>query len=28
MEIIQAFGDKTNYLQAVRELENELYKIA
>lgn len=28
LEIIQSFGGKPNYLKAVRELENELYKIA
>lgn len=28
MEIIKEFGNKAQYLEAVRELENELYKIA
>jgi type I restriction enzyme R subunit len=28
LEIIKKFGSKENYLQAVKELENELYKIA
>jgi type I restriction enzyme, R subunit len=28
MEIIKVFGNKVKYLQAVKELENELYKIA
>jgi type I restriction enzyme R subunit len=28
IEIIQSFGGKPNYLKAVRELENQLYKIA
>ena len=28
MEIFQEFGSKAKYLEAVRELEMELYKIA
>ncbi len=28
IEIINEFGSKENYLQAVKELENELYKTA
>jgi type I restriction enzyme, R subunit len=27
-EIYSYFGDKTDYLKAVRELENEIYKLA
>lgn len=28
MEILEAFGGKPNYLEALKELENELYKVA